>query len=208
MYFDDHGALNMEHVPFPGSIGDACAETARFHLLAGISFEQMDRIYRAFVTKDGYLRHPDAPPTWREADFSGDQAIPLFLLFTSYGMKDWADEMLRRFKEAGWRTGNGRLLALSWIPVIARSRGKQSWLSDLPMLAQSLWLRLFSWTYSDGTADHLNHYHSMKFADRYGHTVTSRLATWLLPHSVVMKHVRKYYLKEPNSAFVVDAYSR
>jgi hypothetical protein len=198
MYFDTHGAIVMEqNAPDdPGRFGDSCAETGRyFHLHDGVH-----PVLRIFVTPTGYVRHPEAP--WREDDFSGDQAVPFYLA---------ADPLLReefeeRVKAAGWKTGNGDYLALIWISIFYQAKGKQSWLTDLPILAQAFWLRFFSWTYDDGVADHLNFFHVLLQAKRSGHTITSRIASWLMPHARFMRAIETYYKPEPNSQWVIDAY--
>ncbi len=214
MYFDTHGAVVMEQVPFPGNIGDSCAETCRYRLLSVLSFAELMKLSDAFFTSTGFLRHPDSP--WREDDFTSDQALPLYLLFTAYGMTVWRDEMEQRFRAAGWKTGNGDYLNLLFISVIYRAHGKQSWLTDLPILAQAVVLRFlpYRWNEStkslertvDSSCDWLNYFHVLNQVG--GETVTRRLAKWLTPHSMIMPKIRSYYEKEPNSEFLIDAYER
>lgn len=217
MFFDDYGAINMEQVPYPGSIGDSCAETCRYNLLYGLTHEQLYSFYQLFVTRNGYLRHPEAPAGWREDDFSSDQAIPLYILFSEYGMKDLTDEFERRLREAGWKTGNGDYVSLLFISAAYRARGEQNSLTDLPILLQAIALRFlpYRWNevtksleHTDGSScDWLNYYHLLLQARRRGHTIASKLARWLTPHSMIMEKVRDYYSPEPNSKAVIDGYA-
>lgn len=217
MFIDDHGAINMEQVPYPGSIGDSCAETCRYYLLSGLNFEQLFKVYEAFVTRRGYLRHPDAPIGWREEDFTSDQALPLYLLFVSFDMQQWRDEFERRLRDAGWKTGNGDYVNLLFISVIYRAHGKQSWLTDLPILAQAAALRFLPYRWNEVTGwfertegsscDWLNYFHVLNQSKRSS-TWASRLAIWLTPHAMIMEKVRSYYWVEPNSKDLVDAYER
>jgi hypothetical protein len=203
MYFDSRDAIVMEqNAPDDaGRFGDSCAETSRYRLLMPRD-EYNDSILQ-FRTDKGYVRHPEAP--WREDDFSGDQALPMYLALRHDKYYEQINEFEQRIKAAGWRTGNGDLLALTWISVFYRAQGKQSSLTDFPILAQAIWLRFFSRTYRDGGADHLNFFHVLLQAKREGHTTASKLARWLMPHERFMTVIREYYSVEPN-AFVVDAY--
>jgi hypothetical protein len=208
MYFDSEQAIVMEQNPpgDPGNLGDSMAETCRYQLIDGTTGQLLEFTVRNFRTRTGYVRHPESP--WREDDMSGDNLLPFYILHGTLGSSFIADEVEERIKDAGWRTGNGKLISLQFAAVMARRRGYQSSLTDLPLLAQALWLRLFSWTYSDGVADHLNHYHALKHARVYGDTLAAKLARLITPHKYIMKHIRTYYAKEPNSHWVVDTYQR
>lgn len=215
MIKDQYGLLVMEHVSYPGNIGDSCAETCRyFHINRNATLGEVEAI-RNFRTDTGYIRHPDAPVDWREKDFSSDQATPLYLSFVKYDLYDYALEFESRVRAAGWRTGNGDILPLIWITIFRRAHNKQTWASDIPLLLQSLTLRFlpFRWnderktveSTADSSSDWINHFHVL-FQAAQSPTWISKLARLITPHNLIMGKVRHYYNIEPNVQFLLYAY--
>lgn len=111
MRIDEYGCIEMQHVGYPGSIGDSCAESARYEHLKMLcnQYVHICNLER-FVTVTGYVRHPTVPPDWAEEDFSSDQALPLYLAWRKGGNYVRTNQMEKRFKRAGYKTGNGDLL--------------------------------------------------------------------------------------------------
>jgi len=213
MYFDHHGAIALEQSAFPGSIGDSCAETSRYLLVSNPTFGQLAVIWK-FETPEGYVRHPESP--WREDDFSGDQALPLYLVFDWYGLGEERERFENRLRDNGWKTGNGDYISPLFMSAIRRAHGRQNWLTDLPILFHALGARYFPYRWSDSkktiernddhTADWLNYYHVLLQAKRRGPTWVSRLAAKITPHSMIMEKIKSYYAIEPNHQFLIDAY--
>lgn len=216
MFFDTHGAVVMEEVPYPGNIGDSCAETCRYRLLSGLTFEELLKLSTAFITPTGYIRHPTSP--WGEDDFTSDQALPLYLLFAGFDQTEWRDEFERRLKDAGWKTGNGDYANLLFISAIYRAHQKQTWLTDLPILLQALAVRFIPYRWNEvakwfertegSSCDWLNYFHVLNQGRRDTETITRKLAKLITPHSMVMTKIRSYYVNEPNSSTLLEMYQR
>lgn len=145
MYFGEYNELISETSGFPGSIGDSCANTARMVLCRHFSGENINPYFdalRKFRTDFGYVRHWDAPDGWREQDFSSDQMLPLYLAYKIL-LPDLADEMKRRLKLDGYRSGNGDLITPALLFLI------KDWESALEasLIAQSLVFKLpYRWS--------------------------------------------------------------
>jgi hypothetical protein len=113
MKIDEYGCIVMEHVNWPGSIGDSAAESGRYEHLKQLLGDYVAICnLEDFVTPLGYVRHPTAPtdPDWREKDFSADQSLPLYLAWRKSGNYVRTNQMERRYKRDWFRTGNGDLL--------------------------------------------------------------------------------------------------
>lgn len=204
MKYDDYGTLVMEHVDFPGSVGDSCAETARYrHLImcAGhpLKLEPLDK----FITDKGYIRHPDSP--WREDDFSSDQALPLYLALRKFEhVSPRAEEMRNRIKSAGWKTGNGDLISPLFFALLV----KNDTLLFLALLAQALIFKI-PWRWNDekrtiessegSSCDYLNWFHAALY-------INPRYRRWMVSDAKLISMVEHYYKNEPNSGWVVNAY--
>lgn len=208
MIIDKYNTLVMEHCSHPGNIGDSCAETSRYQHLLNILGEFGPKLdLNAFVTESGFVRHPTAPEkddngdSWRETDFSGDQALPLFLA---------ADNQLRSklfysLKKAGWRTGNGDLMAPIFLGLVTQKK----WLVNLCIVGQALLFKL-PWRWSDrynrfeemkdSSADYLNFIHASIYASSW--------ARKLVLKSTLKRKVADYYAVEQNSEFLIAAYER
>lgn len=89
MKIDKHDVLIIEKDGEPGDLGDACAETCRYLVLAEYadSFPFGRPTTLPFITSHGGLRHPDVPESWRESDFTSDQALPLRMANDNVGRR-------------------------------------------------------------------------------------------------------------------------
>jgi hypothetical protein len=213
MFFDMHGYIAMEqNAPSdPGRYGDSCAETCRAELLLCMNDHE---VIKGFITDKGYVRHPDSP--WREDDFSGDQALPLYLYFVQFGMDFERIQFEQRLRENGWKLGNGDFVSFQLMSVMLRANDKQSAVSDLVLLGEILILRWLPWRWSDAekklenatnhSADWLNYYHSLAYSITVRPTWVSKLAAWLTPVGLLVTKVKDYYKPEPNSEWLVDLY--
>jgi hypothetical protein len=171
MYLQD-GAMIMEQRPAgdAGNLGDSCAETTRYYLVAGCTFGDLELVIKNFVTPKGYVRHPASP--WREDDFTSDQLLPLYILFDEYGIPYERERIEKRVKEAGWKTGNGDYLSFLFISVFYRAHGRANFFTDLPILLQAIAFRWLPYRWNEATrsfertdgssCDWLNYYHVLK----------------------------------------------
>lgn len=208
MITDQYKTLVMEHCSFPGNIGDSCAETGRYkHLLDTVEEFGLEVDLNAFITEEGFVRHPTAPEkddhgdSWRETDFSSDQALPLFL-----GGKGSITRIVgERIKAAGYKTGNGDFVS----PIFFALLTGRFWLVDLCIIGQLIAFAL-PWRWSDqynrfeemkeSSADYLNFIH----AAIYAHPWIKKL----LPKNKLKQKIRDYYQVEPNSEFLIALYDR
>jgi hypothetical protein len=95
---DAEGCMISETSPWPGSIGDSCANTCRSEVLN----PKDENVVKAFVTELGVVRHKSAPSDWMEKDTSDDQLIPFYLAAPTY-LKD----SVRKWYP--YKAGNGSL---------------------------------------------------------------------------------------------------
>jgi hypothetical protein len=221
MLIDIYHTLVRENVTWPGKIGDSAAESARYEdlkmLLGDYKFELN---LKAFRTELGYLRHPTAPEkgqldmngfpipdSWREDDFSSDQAIPLYLAYRQAGMPE-ADEMKRRIQRAGWKTGNRKLIHPGFYAILNDWR----WLECLSVLVQGIIFKLpYRWSDSSkwfekmdqSSADYLNYVHTAARVPRIFRTEDA---------DTIKLKIRQYFVEnanpEPNCEFVLEKYER
>ncbi len=204
MKLDDYKTMVMEQCPWPGNIGDSCAETSRYAHLKLLLGDDIDDVnLNCFVTTRGYIRHPTAPDAWRERDFSSDQALPLFLAFSLFDAKQ-AQKMKYRMEDYKWRTGNGNLVS----PLLYALLNESQFLLKLFVVIQAL---LFAfptrWSDSknqfessiDSSCDYINYIHCTVKVPRH----------YQLVHLDFLKEkVRQYYHNEPNSEFLIELYDK
>lgn len=213
MKVDSYGFLEMEHTSFPGSIGDSCAETFR-HLtlerfLNPIFDFPIETVYQKIKTEKGYLRHPTSP--WKEDDFSGDQATPLFIALELFARFDLSKEVKTRFK---WKYGNGDLIQ----PTFKAAVERKSLFWDFFIYGQAMSMKHLPYRWDDGTksiekskdssCDFINFIHLILHAEFLGHTYFSRKAKEVFSADFVMKKVVQYYAPEPNCDFLLDLYEK
>jgi hypothetical protein len=204
---DEHNTLIMEHGTWPGNIGDSSADTGRGERLWFRRFAERRFNLEAFITPMGYVRHPTAPAvdlvgdTWREPDFSGDQAMGLYWGFTPEQRK----EMRERIAKNWWRTGNNNLIhpgffffLYNWRFMISVSVFIQGWLFKLP----------FRWgdgqnkfeSMSESSADYLNYALARDCAAPWARNVVT-------PEKLKAK-IREYFSNsnEPNAEWVCELF--
>jgi hypothetical protein len=223
MKIDEYGCIEMEHVSWPGSIGDSAAESARYEhlrMLLGnyVSVVNLER----FVTPLGYVRHPTAPgegafgeengkpsPSWRETDFSGDQALPLYLAWRRGTNFTRSEQMKARIKSAGWRTGNGDFVSPGFFGILIES----DIISSASLLVQALLFKLpYRWSDSkkwferndDSSGDYLNFFHAAVYAPR----PVRWLLTKLVPKELLLKKIVSYYDPEPSVWWLLELYEK
>lgn len=208
MKIDSYNTLVMEHVSWPGNIGDSCAETSRYlHLLHVLNRQLIKLDLNQFVTNLGFVRHPTAPAkddngdSWREDDFSSDQGLPLFLAAKCSNL-GLANIIKDRIKENKYRTGNGDLIAPMFYSLMYCN-----WLTSIFVLFQALLFKLpFRWSDSENkfeemeesSADYLNWIHTAIYAPKWIRKLISK--------NILKQKVREYYLPEPNVKFLINLY--
>lgn len=214
MKLDQYRTLMLEFWGWPGNIGDSCAETSRYlHLCALLDITLPNADLNAFVTKDGFIRHPTAPakgqlgpdsPSWRETDFSADQAVPFFLAARKT-LSPHAQLMRMRIKANWYRTGNNNLVNPGFYALLA---GKQ-WLLNISMFVQALLLRFpYRWSDSknkfeeseDSSADYLNYLHTAVYVPKLLRKIISK--------DLLKSKIRDYYKDEVNKQFLIDLYDQ
>ena len=117
MRIDEFRSVVRERDGYPGDIGDSCADTARLFVLDPMAlFYEPALNLDVFWTPRGYVRHPLAPErddngeSWREDDFSSDQALPLLLAY-EVSRNILRTNLANRLCIASWRTGDGNLVS-------------------------------------------------------------------------------------------------
>jgi hypothetical protein len=190
----------MEHVDYPGNIGDSCAETCRAIHLKNLLNEETALTDEQFVTYTGVIRHPTAPIDWRETDATTDQVLPLYL--TSGLNKEHIRSII---KLNNWRTGNGDFVS----PIFFCLLNNLYFLFNLCIIAQLLLFKL-PWRWSDAynkfepmkdsSADYLNFIHCVVYA--------SPLVKKFINKTVLKIKIRDYYKKEPNVYWLIELYDR
>jgi hypothetical protein len=214
---DGYGAVVREKHGYPGDIGDACADTARLELIA--LFPRVD--CSSFRTPGGYVRHPDAPAhddkgeSWREDDFSSDQAAPLLMSYILNPEKypGYAREMLQRLSTG--RTGDGNRLSPGLWAIVNGWDGLMAFLTLIQALIflfplrwsdaeNAPWHRL-QWGGDEG--DYLNWIAYLEYMDMIGYRKTMRLCYWIRSPMLALKKVTIYYANQPNSLWVVQLYT-
>jgi hypothetical protein len=216
MYIDNYKTLVMEHVSWPGNIGDSCAETARYKHLKQLLGQPNDDVdLMAFVTEKGFTRHPTAPAegqlgpkedgspsdSWRETDMPTDQMLPLYLA-SDAGLKNL---ILMDTRAAGWRTGNGDLVSPQFFGLL----NDYSLIVNVSTVGQAMAFKL-PWRWSDAynrfeemensSADYLNYIHVAVYAEKPLRNLVLK--------STLKQKVRDYYKVEPNSQFLIDLYDQ
>ncbi len=197
----------MEQNGYPGNIGDSCAETSRYaHLKDLLNEDRSDVDLQQFQTETGFVRHPTAPEGWREDDFSGDQALPLYLASRDNPSADPIYWKLRNSIETtGYKSGNGDFIS----PVFYGLVTDKQWLVSLSTAVQGLLFR-FPYRWSDAyknierqegsSADYLNYLHAAVYASPYARSFVSK--------ATLKQKIRDYYEVEPNSLWLVQLYDR
>lgn len=206
MYLDAYHVIRMEQNEMPGAVGDSCAETGRYaHLKMLLSeYEVLSEVdLTVFITDKGYIRHPEVPEDWKEKDFSGDQAVPLYLAFARAGMAQ-GHEMRQRLKSNGYKTGNGDYISIGFFAKLKELQ----WLQNLSTLAQGLIFKL-PYRYSESkkglektegsSADYLNWLHLAVYTPKWLRKIVSK--------DTLKQKVREYYKPEPNP-IVIELYDR
>ena len=213
MKIDELGCLVSETCDYPGNIGDSCAETSRYAVLTPSTAVKLDQ----FRSATGYLRHPNAPDgppvslnSWRESDFSGDQATPLLMAYDLQN-ESLASEMRTRLKST-FKTGNGNLIQPGLFCLIF----KLDMLLAFTLLVQAA-IFLFPYRWSDSTksfeksegssADYLNWLVCLSYLHRKGSASLVRIVRGTVSASVLTTEITSYYKNEPNSDWLIQAYS-
>ena len=211
MKFDNYKTLIREQSPYPGSIGDSCFDSSGFQHLCNLlekdanvtSYQRVS--LDAFVTQDGFVRHPTAPAidaegdSWREEDFTTDQGLPLFLAAD----KDLKELMLSRIKKAGWKTGNGDFVS----PVFYALLNNKQWLINLCTLGQ-IALFYLPWRWNDekkeieksedASGDYINFFHASMYSSKW--------IRKLVPKEKLKAKISAYYKPEPNCDWLINLY--
>lgn len=211
MRIDEYGLAVMEHVEWPGSIGDAAAETSRLMILGHDFQDEMSGWIRlqSLITATGYLRHPTAPEGWRQSDFSNDQFLPLMMAW------DLCDAPVARPRDKGFKIfGTKTLLSplnfclvRKWFTAINILNMIQGWIflipyrwSDDDRLKGKLW----KFERSEGSsADYLNFVISYIYLKK-----CNKWARLNADPKKCLEKIESYYRNEPNSEFVVSLYRK
>jgi hypothetical protein len=215
MKIDELGCLITEAGPYPGNIGDSCADSARDIIIQSMLNKRSlicPDISR-FRTNIGYVRHPNAPDgppvsktSWRESDFSSDQGLPLLM---AYDLTDArrAEEMRTRLHT--FKTGNGDLISPGLFSVVFGFNV----LLGITLLIQSL-IFLFPYRWSDSTnwveksenssADYLNWFIALAYLHLKGYSLTVQLIKLTVTRATLISKIRSYFKPEPNSSWLVN----
>ena len=206
MKLDEYGCLMTEHEGYPSNIGDSCAETSRIFHIKWVLADWPDeyKLYQ-FITDSGIIRHPNAPPDWRETDIPTDQALPLYLAtrFANYPRLNTIIKMM--IVDAGYRTGDGNLVS----PIFFAILKGWKWLLNLTLLGQIFLFKLpFRWSDSkkkfesnkDSSGDYLNFIHAAIYA--------SPFIRWFIGAEKLKQKVRHYYRDEPNVDWLLTDYDK
>lgn len=210
MKLDGYRTIVMEQCWWPGSIGDSCAETGREdHLRFWLDLPSNCDLNQ-FVTELGFIRHPTAPAkddhgeSWREPDFTSDQGLPLYFAAKARGLPI-AQLMHDRIKAAGWKTGNGDYTS----PGLFAAITDKKCLLNATVWGQAMIFKFpFRWNdekkgfepMETSYADYLNWIHAALYCPQH---IRSQI-----PKSLLKSKVRSYYLKEPNSQWIIDLYDQ
>lgn len=199
MYRDSLNLMVSETSPYPGSIGDSCANTARSQVLN----PKQTTCLQSFFTDTGCVRHPTAPDGWRESDFSGDQLLPLYLASDD-------ETKLRLRKRFPTRSGNGNFLA----PVVWSAMRELHLLTNFFLFLQALLFMLpYRWSDHEGlkwyqrlektegsSADYLNWFIVCVYLKRMNKLYFN------IDIDEVSHKVFDYYANEPNNVEVLQDY--
>ena len=211
MKLDSYKTLVMEHCSWPGNIGDSCAESSRYKHLADLMGESDLGIdLFQFVTDKGFVRHSTAPEkddkgnSWRESDFSSDQATPLFLGANSY-LNNIKETLRHTISKNGWKTGNGDFVTPTLFSFLKNSNIG----INLTTAIQALLFR-FKYRWSDennkfeeneeSSAEYLNWIQEAIYCNKF--------VRKLVPKEILKKKIRSYYAIEPNVQFLIDLYDK
>lgn len=211
----ENGAVISETSDFPGSHGDACAETARLFILSYSNNSEVWRelnIYQ-FETETGYLRHPKLWNWWGgENDFSNDQALPLMMAMdaheTNVGLTR-LDVMRSRLK---WRIPPKGAILSPGVWFLAR---KMWTMFCLATIAQALVFRLpIRWDdgkkrfarQSESTADWLNYAVSLVYLADCGEAWAVRACLRLTRTEEILARIERYYLPETHRQPILTEY--
>lgn len=207
MKIDQYGELVSEIWPDgePGNLGNCMAETARWDHLYFWQFKETDpaAALLGFRTDTSYRQSldPACPPDWK---VSSDQCLPWFLAVSTPNSAAWvANEMVDRFKAAGWRTPDGNFVSPGFFCLLKKWRA----LFNLCALVQVLIFKL-PWRWDDGqkklvssagsSADYLNWFHYSLYCWSW--------VRKLVPQETVLAKIRSYYEPEPNVQWLLDLY--
>lgn len=174
-----------ETSPFPGSIGDSLAESARLALLDGSYGFLSDK----FITDKGFLRHPDSP--WREDDISWDQLVPFYLMcrergYDSTAMKIAISKNTPLKNPTVWALLNGHKFLLSICILI------QGLLFKLPYR----WDDGKKWfAKNDATCDYINYFWTGLYAHPWSR---------LVPREILFSKIKSYYKDELEKSENID----
>jgi hypothetical protein len=200
---DEYGCLIMEHVDWPGSIGDSAAESGRYEHLKMLLGDYVNICnLEKFVTPEGYVRHPTAPDGWREGDFSTDQALGLYLAWRRGANYTRTAQMERRIKRNWYRTGNNDIVSPGFFAELMDSQVLRTTFLLIQLLLFMLPYRWNDETKSlermeGSSADYLNFIHCLAYAPKFIRKLVNK--------ETLTQKVKHYYRNEPN-AFVVDLY--
>lgn len=208
MKVDDLGCLIMEKDGEPGDLGDSCAETGRFCVIAppGIPFTYVD--LSRFVTEEGFVRHPRAP--WREDDFTSDQMI--YLLMGSFlrdrDVYEYVRSHLDRMQKA--RLPDVWLLKWQAFHLLGVTAIAQIILNAFPIRwsdahdREGFWnVWRFTWS-SNSTVSFMTVTTTMIFLKRVG-------ITWPLfffNRDRYLERTAAYYADQPDSSWFVELFRR
>lgn len=201
MRFDHRYCLIREKYPDGdiGNLGDSCAETCRAWVLG----DERGSL-SAFVSPDGFLRHPDLAGVhdWDERDFSNDQLLPMIFACKLLGLR-------RKYNSGPFIKGTWTLISLGCWAAICDNH----WLLNFANLCQGILFK-FKWRITDNwgierslgkVQDWLNFRITYEYLVRRGYDATINQ-----PNEKCIAAITTYYLGgqdwEPNSDWIVRLY--
>lgn len=211
MIIDSYRTLQSEIGTYPGNIGDSCANTSRYkHAKTRLNEPVNDVDLWAFATPAGAVRHPNAPEkddkgeSWRETDFSCDQAEPWLL--AAMASDPYLASLIKDYIiHNGYRTGNGDLVSPGMFAIVKGWK----WLLNLSLVGQVIIFKIpVRWNDGqkkfedsrDDSADYLNFIHCAIESDAW--------VRRLIKKSVLKQKIRDYFKDEPNNQWLIDLYDR
>lgn len=219
MKIDNFGAIITDG-SYPGCVGDACANTARYaisQICGGKSANDVD--LRIFRTEKGYVRHPTAPEpplveaSWREEDFTSDQALPLLMAYRVSG-NHFLEEMRTRVR---WKTAPGKISSLG-VMLVSREWLILFWLAVI----FQIFIFCIPWRWSDddrlkgkfwkfersfaSSSDYLNFAASLEYLACTNYRLLAWLALAMVGVDRVKLKILDYYKDESRGVNVVRSH--
>lgn len=209
MKLDQYNVLIIEQNGPPGDLGDSCAETGRYKVLSTFVGYFPYGTYlnlEAFLGRDdGFIRHPDVPESWKEKDFTSDQAINLIYAYDLRGPENVSYAVSWNLR---WFTAKYNKISLP--SVMAASRGMirtLNWINAVQGLLFKLpvrWSDAKGWfdKSHDSSADYLNWIVTAAYLAQKGLKPILNVRK-----DVLNEKILSYHANQQNTGGILDVYA-